>query len=75
LGLIERQAAALEGKATAGVLLHTSLCQSATWMATLGAVAPGRFDWTRLMWLSDRRSDTINDLTYLPPSVAGDDDE
>ena len=48
-------------------------------MATLGAMAPGRFDWicrvTRLMWLSDRRSDTINDLTYLPPSVAGDDDE
>ena len=74
LGLLERQKAASEGKATAGVLLHTSLCQAATWMATLGARAPGRLDWlcrvTRLLWFSDQRSTTVSDLTYLPPTAA-----
>jgi len=75
LGLIERQKAALDGQATAGgVVMRTSLCQAATWMASLGARAPSPLDWlcrvTRLLWLSDRRSTTVCDLTYLPPSVA-----
>ena len=74
LGLIERQQAALKGKATAGVVVHTSLCQAATWMAKLGARAPSRLDWlcrvTRLLWFSDRRSETVADLTYIPPSAA-----
>ena len=74
LGLIERQAAALEDKATAGVMVHTSLVQAATWMASLGARPPTGLEWlmrvTRLLWRSDRRSQTVSDLTYLPPSTA-----
>ena len=74
LGLIERQQAALQGKATAGVVAHTSLCQAAMWMAKLGARAPTRLEWlsrvTRLLWWSDRRSQTVSDLTYIPPSAA-----
>ena len=68
------QQAALQGKATAGVVVRTSLCQAATWMAKLGARAPGRLDWlcrvTRLLWYSDKRSQTVSDLTYIPPSAA-----
>ena len=74
LALTERQLAAKNGKSVAGVLAHTSLCQAAMWMATFGARAPGRFEWisrvTRLLWLSDRRSTTVQDLTYLPPDTA-----
>jgi len=74
LGLLERQKRALNGQPVAGIVVHTSLCQAATWMATLGARAPGPLDWlrrvTRLLWLSDQRSITVADHTYLPPSVA-----
>lgn len=74
LGLLERQRAAVEGTPLAGIVVRTSLCQAATWMAEFGARAPGRFEWfkrvTRLLWLSDCRSSTVGDLTYLPPSVA-----
>ena len=75
LGLLERQAAAKEGKALArGVLVHTSLVQAATWMAGFGARAPGRLEWflrvTRLLWHSDARSTKVADLSYLPPGTA-----
>ena len=57
-----------------GVLVRTSLCQAATWMASLGARPPSRREWlgrvTRLLWASDRRSTTVGDLTYLPPDAA-----
>ena len=57
-----------------GVLVRASLCQAATWMAEFGARAPGRLEWfqrvTRLLWLSDARSTTVGDLTYLPPATA-----
>ena len=57
-----------------GVLVRTSLCQAATWMAEFGARAPGPLEWlcrvTRLLWLSDKRSTRVGDLTYLPPSTA-----
>ena len=39
LGLIERQQAAVQGKATAGVVVRTSLCQAPV-MSKLGARAP-----------------------------------
>ena len=44
------------------------------WMSSFGARAPGAWDFikrvTRLLWLSDRRSTTVGDHTYLPPDVA-----
>jgi len=74
LGLLERERAAKASRQIEGVLVRTSLCQAATWMAEFGARAPGPFEWlcrvTRLLWLSDRRSTTVGDLTYLPPSTA-----
>ena len=74
LGLIERQLAAKQGRTLGGVLVRTSLCQAATWMASLGARPPSRLEWlgrvTRLLWASDRRSTTVGDLTYLPPDAA-----
>jgi hypothetical protein len=75
LGLLERQAAAVDGFACAnGVLVHASLCQSAVWMAGYGARAPGPLEWlqrvTRLLWCSDARSTHVSDLSYLPPGTA-----
>ena len=73
LGLIERQLAAEQGRAIGGVLVRTSLCQAATWMASLGARPPSRREWftrvTRLLWASDRRSTTVGDPAWLkwPP--------
>ena len=71
LGLIERQRAAAEDRPLQGVLVRTSLCQAATWMSQFGAKAPSALDFfcrvTRLLWLSDRRSQTVDDHSYLPP--------
>ena len=81
LGLIERQRTAAATTAAGGisptpcgVVVRCSLCQTAMWMSSFGARAPGAWDFikrvTRLLWLSDRRSTTVGDHTYLPPDVA-----
>lgn len=45
-------------------------------MATLGAAIPNFFSYlsriTKLLWASDRKAVTIEDLTYLPLSAAVD---
>ena len=69
LGLLARQRAAKAGEALGGVVVRTSLCQAATWMAEFGAAPPGRLEWmqrvSRLLWLSDARSTTVGDITHL----------
>ena len=61
LALIDRQLAAQAGRKWGGEVVHASLCQTATWMALLGARLPGFFEYvvrvTRLLWRSDRRDD------------------
>ena len=74
LALIDRQLAAQAGRKWGGEVVHASLCQTATWMALLGARLPGFFEYvvrvTRLLWRSDRRTTTVGDLTYLPTTEA-----
>ena len=74
LALIDRQLAAKEGRKWGGEVVYASLCQTATWMSLLGARLPSFFSYllrvTRLLWLSDRRTTTVGDLTYLPTTEA-----
>ena len=74
LALIDRQLAANEGRRWGGEVVYASLCQTATWMALLGAKCPSFFSYvsrvTRLLWLSDKRATTVGDLTYLPTTAA-----
>ena len=76
LALIDRQLAAKEGRAFGGMVVHASLCQTATWMALLGAKAPSLLSFisrvTRLIWRSDRHAVTVGDVTYLPLTAAVD---
>lgn len=74
LALIDRQLAAREGRPFAGTVVYASLCQTATWMALLGAACPSFFSYisrvSKLLWSSDSKAVTIEDLTYMPLSAA-----
>ncbi|KAL1508640.1 hypothetical protein AB1Y20_004736 [Prymnesium parvum] len=74
LALIDRQIAAMEGKAFGGLAVYASLCQTATWMMRLGADCPGFFNYvyrvTRLLWRGDRHAVSIGDLRYIPLQAA-----
>lgn len=63
-----------EGRGYRGEVVYASLCQTATWMATLGARCPSFLSYlsrvTRLLWRSDRRRETIGDLSYMPLTAA-----
>jgi len=74
LALIDRQRAAIERRRVSGIMVYASLCQTATWMALLGAGCPGFLDYaqrvTRLMWDSDRKAVAIGDMRYMPMTAA-----
>ena len=75
LALIDRQLAAAAGRRWGGETVYASLCQTATWMAMLGAQCPSFLSYvsrvTRLLWFSDRKAVTVgDDLSYLPMTAA-----
>ena len=74
LALIDRQLAAKEGRSWGGTVVYASLCQTATWMALLGATCPSLLSYvsrvTKLLFCSDKKAVTVGDLTYLPLSAA-----
>jgi len=75
LALTDRQIAAKEGRPWAGETVYASLCQTATWMALLGAKCPGFWSYvlrvSRLLWRADKKRVTVaDDLSYLPMTAA-----
>jgi len=76
LALIDRQLAAKEGRPFGGCVVYASLCQTATWMALLGAGCPSFPSYisrlTKLLFTSDAKAVSVEDVTYLPLSAAVD---
>ena len=75
LALLDRQIAAVKGHRWGGEVVYASLCQTATWMALLGAGCPSFASYvsrvTRLLWRSDRHAvEVAGDMTYLPMTAA-----
>ena len=75
LALTDRQLAATEGRRWGGQTVYVSLCQTATWMALLGAKCPSFWGYlcrvTKLLWASDRKAVRVgDDLSYLPMTAA-----
>ena len=73
LALIDRQLAYKEGRRWGGVVVYASLCQTATWMAKLGAACPSVFSYisrvTKLLFTSDSKAVTV-EVRHLPPPAA-----
>jgi len=75
LALIDRELAAQEDKRWGGETVYSSLCQTAMWMALLGASCPNLFSYvarvTRLLWASDKKAvEVAKDVTYIPMTAA-----
>ena len=75
LALVDRQLAANEGRRFGGETVYASLCQTATWMALLGARMPNFFSYvfrvSRLLWRGDSKCVRVGtDLQSLPMTAA-----